>query len=31
MEWNCREKKWMKMEKEEGTHNQKVAKKRFLS
>ena len=31
MEWNCREKKWVKMEKKEGTYNQKVAKKCFLS
>lgn len=31
MEWNCREKKWVKMEKEEGTYNKKVAKKCFLS
>ena len=31
MEWNYREKKWVKMEKKEGTYNQKVAKKCFLS
>lgn len=30
MEWNCREEKWVEMEKE-GTCSQKVAEKRFLS